>query len=95
MFDLRANFTIKVSGKEDNENFIAKSERTFFLCIGEEVLTEVLEKFPRSKFLCYKRSLKRRKVFMEHLEKLEAYMNEREKRNQKFKTMRMMGIPID
>jgi hypothetical protein len=57
MFDLRANFTVKVTGKEETVHFVAKSERTFMLCVDKDVLSEVLEKFPKSKFLCYKRAL--------------------------------------
>ena len=94
MFDLRANFTIKVTGKEDSLNFVAKSERTFFLCVDHEVLTEILDKFPKAKFICYKRALKRRKVFMEHYEKLEDYLKAKEETSSKLKAMRMMGIPI-
>ena len=81
MFDLRANFTIKVTGKEDTLNFVAKSERTFFLCVDQEILTELLEKFPKAKFICYKRALQRRKVFMGHYEKLEAYLKMKEQQS--------------
>jgi hypothetical protein len=39
--------------------------------VDAEILSEILEKFPKAKFICYKRALKRRKVFIEHYEKLE------------------------
>ena len=77
MFDLRANHVIKVTGKEDTLNFVAKSERTFFLCLDQEILSEILDKFPKSKFICYKRALKRRQVIINHLEKLESYMEQK------------------
>ena len=37
MFDLRANFVVKVEGKEDYYKTVEKQYRTFFLCISKEV----------------------------------------------------------
>jgi hypothetical protein len=41
MFDLRANFAVKVGGKEDYNLTTAKQDRTFFLCVSKEVFQEI------------------------------------------------------
>jgi signal-transduction protein with cAMP-binding, CBS, and nucleotidyltransferase domain len=71
MFDLRANYIVKIGGKEEFEQKATKADRTFFLCVDQEVFRELLDQFPKSKFLVQKRGLQRRKVFMDQLEKLE------------------------
>jgi hypothetical protein len=78
MFDLRANFVVKVGGKEDYYKTVEKQYRTFFLCISKEVFVKLYDQFPKSKFVAQKRALERRKVFITHLEKLEAYIAEKE-----------------
>ena len=49
-------------------------ERTTFLCVLDELLQEMLDLFPKSKNIILKRALERRKVWTDHLEKLEVYM---------------------
>jgi signal-transduction protein with cAMP-binding, CBS, and nucleotidyltransferase domain len=71
MFDLRANFVIKVGGKEDFEMKTSKEERTFFLCVTKSIFQDLLNQFPKSKFFMQKRALQRRRTFIEHLEKTE------------------------
>ena len=80
MFDLRANFVVKVGGKEEFTMQIDKQDRTFFLCVSQEVFTNMFEQFPKSKFIVQKRALERRRVFMEHLEKLEDFLKKRKKK---------------
>ena len=66
MFDLVANYMIKVSGKDNLSYQTNKEERTFFLCVKAEIFKEVLELYPKSKLVCQKRALERRKVFIDH-----------------------------
>ena len=51
MFDLRANFVVKVGGKEDYNTKTAKQERTFFLCVSQEIFKRLFDQFPKSKFV--------------------------------------------
>ena len=83
MFDLRANFVVKVGGKEDYNTKTAKQERTFFLCVSREIFKRLFDQFPKSKFVAQKRALERRKVFIEHLERVEAFIDEKNKIIQK------------
>lgn len=92
MFDLRANYVIKVSGKQlyGDEKETTKYERTFFLCVKKDVLDELFTTYPKCKFTVQKRALQRRKVLIEHLEKCEEYLAKNEvvklARAQKFKS---------
>lgn len=89
MFDLRANFVVKVGGKEDYSLSTAKQDRTFFLCVSQEVFQKLFEQFPKSKFVAQKRALERRKVFIEHLEKLETFLDEKDKKMKKLTKKRL------
>jgi hypothetical protein len=89
MFDLRANFVVKVGGKEDYSLSTAKQDRTFFLCVSQEVFQKLFEQFPKSKFVAQKRALERRKVFIEHLEKLETFLTEKDKKMKKLTRKRL------
>lgn len=74
MFDLRANYTVKVGGFVKNfEIQIPSSERTFFLCVTKEKFLSLLEEYPKSKGVLQKRALERRKVIVDHLIKLEEF----------------------
>lgn len=42
---------VKVGGKEDYSGETAKNDRTFFLCVSQEILKGLLEQFPKSKFI--------------------------------------------
>ena len=59
LFDLRANYVIKVGGKEDlgPKSSASKSDRTFFLCVSREMFEEIFKRFPKSKFTIQKRAL--------------------------------------
>jgi hypothetical protein len=83
MFDLRSNFVVKVGGKEDYSLSTAKQDRTFFL------FQKLFEQFPKSKFVAQKRALERRKVFIEHLEKLETFLDEKDKKMKKLTKKRL------
>lgn len=72
MFDLRANFVAKVGGREALQT--AKHDKTFFLCVSKLVFDRLFEQFPRSRLVIQKRALERRKVFIDHLEKLEEFL---------------------
>jgi len=52
LFDLRANYVIKVGGKVElsPKSSASKSDRTFFLCVSREIFDEIIERFPKSKF---------------------------------------------
>ena len=43
MFDLRANYVVKVGGKEDYNAKTSKSERTFFLCVSHDVFKRLFD----------------------------------------------------
>mmetsp|Transcript_24655 Transcript_24655/g.38338 ORF Transcript_24655/g.38338 Transcript_24655/m.38338 type:complete len:87 (+) Transcript_24655:2430-2690(+) len=51
MFDLRSNFVVKVTGKEDSSSHISKANRTTFLCVNKEVFENLFELFPKSKIV--------------------------------------------
>lgn len=51
MFDLRANFVVKVGGKEDYLSQTSKQNRTTFLCVSKEVFERLFELFPKSKIV--------------------------------------------
>ena len=89
MFDLRANFVVKVGGKEDYSSTTAKQDRTFFLCVSIEVFKKLFEQFPKSKFVAQRRALERRRVFIEHLEELELFLAEKEKKMMKLTKRRL------
>lgn len=80
MFDLRSNFVIKVGGKEDYLKQTAKQDRTTFLCVSQEIFENLFELFPKSKIVVQKRALERRRVFMDHLEKLEEFLAVKKKK---------------
>ena len=40
----------------------------------------MFEQFPKSKFVVQKRALERRRVFMDHLEKLEEFLEKKQKK---------------
>lgn len=40
----------------------------------------MFEQFPKSKFVVQKRALERRRVFMDHLEKLEDFLEKKQKK---------------
>ena len=80
MFDLRSTFVIKVGGKEDYLKQTAKVDRTTFLCVSQEIFESLFELFPKSKIVVQKRALERRRVFMDHLEKLEKFLAKKQKK---------------
>jgi hypothetical protein len=80
MFDLRSNFVIKVGGKEDYLKQTAKQDRTTFLCVSQQIFENLFELFPKSKIVIQKRALERRRVFMDHLEKLESFLSIKKKK---------------
>jgi hypothetical protein len=49
-----------------------------------------MEQYPKSKFILQKRSLERRKVFMEHLERLEMFMELKQKKMERITTKRLI-----
>lgn len=66
-----------------------KKDRTFFLCVSSEIFNQLLEQFPKSKFILQKRSLERRKVFTEHLEKLESFLEIKKQKMEKITLKRL------
>ena len=44
----------------------------------------MFDQFPKSKFVVQKRALERRQVFMDHLDNLNKYLNEKNKKMEKF-----------
>ena len=89
MFDLRSNFVVKVGGKEDLNKQTAKQDRTTFLCVSQAVFERLFELFPKSKIVVQKRALERRRVFMDHLEKLEQFIEQKHKKMKKLQKKRM------
>jgi len=77
MFDLRSTFVVKVGGKEDFLKQTAKQDRTTFLCVSQEVFENLFDQFPKSKIVIQKRALERRRVFMDHLELLEKFLDKK------------------
>jgi hypothetical protein len=50
MFDLRANYTVKVGGKaKEKDSLDDNNDRTFFLCVTKEKFLELLNEYPKSK----------------------------------------------
>jgi len=81
MFDLRANYTVKVGGRvKETEGNAPSNDRTFFLCVTQEKFLALLDEYPKSKSVLQKRALERRKVIIDHLVKLEEF---NEKKNEK------------
>ena len=48
LFDLRANFVIKVGGKERMGDYTENQERTMFLCASRSKVKKLFELFPKS-----------------------------------------------
>ena len=90
MFDLRSTFVIKVGGKEDYLKQTAKADRTTFLCVSQEIFENLFSLFPKSKIVVQKRALERRRVFMDHLEKLEKFIGIKQKRMRNLNQMRLL-----
>lgn len=42
MFNLRANYTIKVGGRVDMNKQTLKQDRTFFLCVSQEIFNKMM-----------------------------------------------------
>jgi hypothetical protein len=77
IFNLRANYVVKVGGKEDCEDndIHTKCDRTFLLCVTKEKFLSLLAAFPKAKNAIQKKSLERRKVIIDHLELAENLIN--------------------
>lgn len=78
LFDLRANFTVKVGGIIEYDQEKNKMDRTFFLCVKEGTFNELCKEFPKSKYVIQKQSLERRKVFMEVQQKMMHYLKQKQ-----------------
>lgn len=89
MFDLRSNFVVKVGGKEDFQKQTAKQDKTTFLCVSQDIFERLFGLFPKSKIVVQKRALERRRVFMDHLEKLENFLDEKQKKMRALQKKRM------
>lgn len=89
MFDLRSNFVVKVGGKEDFQKQTAKQDKTTFLCVSQDIFERLFGLFPKSKIVVQKRALERRRVFMDHLEKLENFLDEKQKKMKALQKKRM------
>jgi hypothetical protein len=88
MFDLRCSYVVKVGGKENIFNkYQNRQERTTFICVSDEYFQEMLDLFPKSKNIILKRALERRKVWTDHLEKLEDYMIKKKLKTRYLKTI--------
>ena len=49
IFNLRANYVIKVGGKEHGKCKQSDDSRTFLLCVTKEKFLELLNQFPKAK----------------------------------------------
>ena len=85
IFNLRANYVVKVGGDKKGEN-----ERTFFLCVTKEKFLNLLNQYPKSKSVIQKRSLERRKVIIGHLELTEAFIARKNEKHQKISRKRTL-----
>lgn len=83
MFDLRANYTVKVGGRVRDKEDMDPSDRTFFLCVTKEKFLELLSEYPKSKSVLQKRALERRKVIIDHLVKMEEFNEKKHQKHQK------------
>lgn len=88
LFDLRANFVVKVGGKERAGDVADEAQRTMFLCASQKTVDRLFELFPKSKIVVQKRALERRAVFVSHLEKLEVFLKKKQKKMKKIQSMR-------
>lgn len=95
MFDLRSTFVVKVGGKEDFLKQTAKQDRTTFLCVSQEVFENLFDQFPKSKIVIQKRALERRRVFMDHLELLEKFLDKKAEKMARMKEKRLLEEKIN
>ena len=95
MFDLRSTFVVKVGGKEDFLKQTAKQDRTTFLCVSQEVFENLFDLFPKSKIVIQKRALERRRVFMDHLELLEKFLDKKAEKMARMKERRLLEEKIN
>lgn len=79
LFDLRANYSIKVTGKEEYgpDTVFSKQEKTFCLCVNKDIFEHLCTQYPKSKYMIQQRALERRRVFMEEYQKLESYLSKK------------------
>lgn len=59
------------------------------MCVSQDVFQKLFDQFPKSKFVAQKRALERRKVFIAHLEKLEAFLQEKDRKQKKLTKQRL------
>jgi hypothetical protein len=57
--------------------------------VSQDVFQKLFDQFPKSKFVAQKRALERRKVFIAHLEKLEAFLQEKDRKQKKLTKQRL------